>query len=93
MAELKASTEKAPEFGPAFFFLAREELDAGRLDAAADLAGRGIAADPQSEVAPLGHLVLADVYNRRGEGGKAQAELAEARKVEAALRSHPRPVL
>jgi arylsulfatase A-like enzyme/Tfp pilus assembly protein PilF len=93
LADLRESTEKAPEFGPAFFFLAREGLDAGRLDEAADLARRGIAADPESEVAPLGHLVLADVYNRRGDAAKAQAELAEARRVEAALRSHPRPVL
>ena len=30
LAELRESTVKAPEFGPAFFFLAREELRAGR---------------------------------------------------------------
>ena len=42
LAELRASTEKAPEFGPAFFFLAREELRAGRLDAAAELARQGL---------------------------------------------------
>ncbi len=89
LAELRASLEKAPEFGPAFLFLAREELEAGRLDPAADLARRGLAADNRSTVAPLGHYVLADVYNRQGRPVDASTEVAKARKIEAALRAHP----
>ena len=42
-----------------------------------------------SDVAPLGHYVLADVYNRRGEPAKAQEEVSKARKLEAALRKKP----
>src|SRR4029453_6830396 len=67
-------------------FLAREELEAGRLDAAGDLARKGIEADPRSDVAALGHYVLADVFNRRGQPGRAQDEVAKARRLEAATR-------
>ena len=93
MEELEASVKKAPDFGPAFFFLAREELDQGHLDRAADLARRGLGADPSSDVAPLAHFVLADIYNRRGEARKADEEVSEAQRLEASLRRHPRPAL
>jgi arylsulfatase A-like enzyme/Tfp pilus assembly protein PilF len=81
LAELRASTEKAPEFGPAFFFLAREELHAGRLDRAADLARKGLEVDKGSQVAPLGHYVLADVYTRQGKRAQADDEVAKARRI------------
>jgi arylsulfatase A-like enzyme/Tfp pilus assembly protein PilF len=87
LAALRESTEKAPEFGPAFFFLAREELRAGRLDAAADLATRGLEVDTASEVAPLGHYVLADVHTRRGNAAQAAREVEAARRIEARRRS------
>lgn len=91
LRELRLGVEQAPDFGPCYFFLAREELGSGRLDAAADLARRGLEADSHSQVAPLGHYVLADVYNRKGEAGKAQAEVARARSLEAELRRNPGP--
>jgi arylsulfatase A-like enzyme/Tfp pilus assembly protein PilF len=93
LAELRAGVESAPQFGPCYFFLAREELGAGRLDEAAELARRGLEKDDASEVAPLGHYVLADVYTRRGAAGKAQEEIAKARRLEAASKAHPRPAL
>ncbi len=89
LAELRASTEKAPDFGPAFFFLAREELRAGRLDTAAELAQKGLEVDKGSPVAPLGHYVLADVYNRQGKAAEANGEVANARRIEAARRRAP----
>jgi arylsulfatase A-like enzyme/Tfp pilus assembly protein PilF len=89
LAELRASTEKAPEFGPAFFFLAREELGAGHLDAAAELARRGLEVDKGSRVAPLGHYVLADVYTRQGKAAEAADEVAKARRIESARRRAP----
>ncbi len=91
LAELREGVEKAPDFGACYWYLAREELDAGRLDVAADLARRGLAAQPVSEVAPLGHYVLADVYNRQGQGAKAQEEVGKAQRLEAALRKNPAP--
>jgi hypothetical protein len=44
-------------------------------------------------VAPLGHYVLADVYSRQGEPGRAQEEVAKAQRLEAALRRHPAPLI
>ena len=82
LAELRASTEKAPDFGPAFFFLAREELSAGRLEAARDLAERGLKVDSRSEVAPLGHYVLADILSRQNKPKEAQEEAAKGRALE-----------
>jgi tetratricopeptide (TPR) repeat protein len=93
LAELRASVEKAPDFGPSFFFLAREELNAGRLQEAEGLAERGLKAEPLSPVAPLGHYVLADVYNRKGETAKAQEEVTKARRLEAGLRKTNLPRL
>ena len=86
---LRASIEKAPDFGAAYWYLAREELGDGRVDAAKDLALRGLAAQPVSDVAPLGHYVLADVYNREGKAAEAREEVAKARRLEAALRRNP----
>jgi arylsulfatase A-like enzyme/Flp pilus assembly protein TadD len=91
LAELDDCVKKASEFGACYFFLAREELDAGRLDPAADLAQRGLEAQPRSDTAPLGHFVLADVYSRRGQGQKAEEEAAKGKKLEAALRKNPSP--
>jgi arylsulfatase A-like enzyme/Tfp pilus assembly protein PilF len=84
LAELRASTEHAPEFGPAYFFLAREQLGAGDLDAAERTARRGLEVDRHSEIAPLGHFVLADVLNRRGRPAEAEAEAAKGRALQAA---------
>ena len=91
LRELGDCVAKAPEFGACYFYLAREELGAGRLDAAADLATRGLAAQPRSDAAPLGHFVLADVYNRRGQPKQAEEEAAKGRKLDAALRKSPSP--
>jgi arylsulfatase A-like enzyme/Tfp pilus assembly protein PilF len=91
LAGLRESTAKAPDFGPAFFFLAREELRAGRLEAAAELARKGLEVDEGSQLAPLGHYVLADVYNRQGKAAEASAEVTKARRIETARRRAPAP--
>jgi choline-sulfatase len=93
LAELGECVKKATEFGACYFYLAREDLDAGRLDAAADLAKRGLEVQPRSETAPLGHYVLADVYSRRGQLQQAQDEAAKGRKLETALSKSPGPRL
>ncbi len=89
LAALREATEKAPEFGATFFFLAREALGAGDLEAAESTARKGLEVDSASDVAPLGHYVLADVYTRRGRAQDAAREVARARKLEAALRRNP----
>lgn len=82
LRELKTSTEKSPDFGPSYFFLAREELNAGRLEIARDLAQRGLKVDTSSEVAPLGHYVLADILSREGRPREAAEEAARGRAIE-----------
>lgn len=91
LRELRASVEKATEFGPSYFFLAREELASGRLDEAAELARRGLEADAGSEIAPLGHYVLADVFSRKGQPAEARLQLQKAQRLEAALKRSPNP--
>jgi len=83
LSQLRLATEKAPEFAPAFFFLARERLGSGDLQEAADLARRGLRVDETSELAPLGHFVLADVYTRQGRRAEAEAELSAGRRLQA----------
>jgi arylsulfatase A-like enzyme/Flp pilus assembly protein TadD len=91
LSELRAATDKAPEFGPAFFFLAREALGGGDLDAAEKLARQGLEVDKVSDLTPLGHYVLADVFTRRGRLADAAREVQEGRRIEAALRRNPLP--
>jgi len=87
LSQLREATEKAPEFGPAFFFLARERLGAGDLQQAADLARRGLKVDDASELAPLGHYVLADVYTRQGRRAEAEVELLAGRRLQGRRRA------
>lgn len=91
LGELRDAIDKSPEFGPPYFFLAREELSEGRLEEASRLASRGLEVAGSSDVAPLGHYVLADVYNRQGKPARAQEEVARAQRLEAALRKNPLP--
>jgi arylsulfatase A-like enzyme/Flp pilus assembly protein TadD len=93
LGELRRAVEQAPDFGPPYFFLAREELDAGRLSAARDLASRGLKVAGASETAPLGHYVLADVYSREGDAARAREEADKGRRLEAALKRAPSPRL
>ena len=81
----------ADKFDLSHFFLAREEVDAGRLDQAAELSQRGLRVDPASELAPLGHYVLADVFNRKGDATQSRLELEKARRLEAALKRRAPP--
>ena len=67
---------------------ARAGLDGGRGPGDARARGPGALG-----AAPLGHFVLADVYSRRGEAGKAEDEAAKGRKLEAAQRKNPAPRL
>ena len=81
---LKQSIVSNPRFAEGHFFLAKAYLDSGsHLDEAARLALKGLDLAPRSEYAPLGHYVLADVYNREGRARDAAQELARGRALEA----------
>ena len=76
--------ESNPSFAEGHLYLARLYLDLGRnLDEAVRLARRGIELAPESEYAPLGYYVIADIYSRQGKGPEAEREAARGRALEA----------
>jgi arylsulfatase A-like enzyme/Tfp pilus assembly protein PilF len=84
MDALRQALDGNAQFADGHFFLARALLaSGGSLDEAARLARKGLELAPTSERAPLGHYVLADIYNRRGQPGAAAREVAIARSLEA----------
>jgi arylsulfatase A-like enzyme/Tfp pilus assembly protein PilF len=82
----KEHFEKAIETNDKFaighLYLAKFYLDSGELDKARELALKGLELKPEASMAPLGHFILADVYNRLGRFGDAERELQAARKLE-----------
>ena len=80
---LKQSIEINPEFAVGHFFLAKSLVDRNeQLDRAMELARTGIELDPGSDMAPMGHYLLADILTRLGRPQDAQRELASARALE-----------
>jgi arylsulfatase A-like enzyme/Tfp pilus assembly protein PilF len=76
-----------PHFAEGHLFLARLLLETRQdLDEAVRLARAGIELDPESEFAPLGHYILADIYNRQGRAAEAAREAARGRALEARSR-------
>ena len=81
---LKQSIVSNPRFAEGHLFLAKAYLDAGtKLDEAIKLAEKGLSLAPRSEYAPLGHYILADIYNRQGRAREGAQELARGRALEA----------
>ena len=64
----------APDFAIGRLYLAKVLLDAGDLAGAEREAKAGLSLSPDPSMAPLGHYVLADVYNRQGRVAEARAE-------------------
>jgi len=85
---LRRGVEQAPDSGACYFLLAHERLRAGDAEEASRLARRGLQLEPASELSPLGHYVLADVYGARGQAALAATELARGRRLEAASAEH-----
>jgi len=84
---LKQSILSNPRFPEGHFFLAKAYLDSeSNLDEAVRLALKGLELAPKSEYAPLGHYVLADVYNRQGRAREGAQELARGRALERKLK-------
>ncbi|MDH4063097.1 MAG: tetratricopeptide repeat protein, partial [Acidobacteriota bacterium] len=82
LTHFRAAVEKNPEFGTGHLYLAKALLDAGDLPGAEQAATRGLAANPDPSMAPLGHYVLADVYSRLGRDADARRQLAAGRRAE-----------
>jgi choline-sulfatase len=84
---LKQSIVSNPRFAEGHLFLAKAYLDSeSNLNEAVRLALKGLELAPKSEYAPLGHYVLADIYNRQGRAREGAQELARGRALEASLK-------
>ena len=84
---LKQSIDGNPAFAEGHLFLAKAYLEReANLDEAAALARKGLSLSPSPQVAPLGHYVLADIYNRQGRPADAAREVAQGRALEAKAR-------
>ena len=85
-AAFKQSIEINPNFAEGYFYLAKLYLDQGRqFDEAVALAQKGLEVGRGSRYAPLGHYVLADIYNRRGMPAEAAREAAKGKALESAM--------
>ena len=84
--EMKDHFEAAIEINDAFaighLYLAKFYLDTGDLEKAYELVTKGIELGPAPAMAPLGHFILADVYNRQGRLEDAERELRAAQRLE-----------
>lgn len=84
----KRSIQSNERFAEGHLFLAKLYLEMGQhLDEAVTLARKGIELGPSSSFAPLGHYVIADIYNREGRTADAAAEAARGRALEARNKS------
>jgi len=66
----------APDFAIGRLYLAKALLDTGDLAGAEREARAGLAQRPDPTLAPLGHYVLADAFNRQGRHAEARREQA-----------------
>lgn len=74
LAYFRKAVEASPTFGTGQLYLAKALLDRGELAEAERWAKSGLANQPEPRIAPLGHFVLADVYNRQGRAADARRE-------------------
>jgi choline-sulfatase len=89
---LEGAVEANPSFAEGYFYLAKAHLDARRdLPRAIDIARKGLALAPDSPYAPLGHYVIADIYNRLGQFERAEREAAIGKRLETRDRPMGRP--
>ena len=81
--ELQEAIQTEAGFARAYLFLAKAYLDLNEnYEEAIGLAKKGLELEPEAESAPLGHYVLADIYNRQGRWAEYSAELEKGRTLE-----------
>jgi choline-sulfatase len=77
--QFEAAIEANEKFAIGHLYLAKFYLDENDLEKAEAHASRGIELGPDPSMAPFGHFILADVYNRMGRFADAERELRRAR--------------
>jgi tetratricopeptide (TPR) repeat protein len=87
VAELKEAIDSNKKFARSYLFLAKAYLDLNEnFEEAITLANKGLALEPEAESAPLGHYVLADIYNRLGRTAEYAAEVEKGKALERRLK-------
>jgi tetratricopeptide (TPR) repeat protein len=81
-ARFRQAVEANPEFGAGYLYLAKALLDTGDLPGAEAAALKGLRTNDDRSIAPLGHYVLADVYNRMGRLRDAERHASRGRSLE-----------
>lgn len=82
VSHFRAAVTVNPSFGSGYLYLAKALLDAGELRDAEAAALKGLDTNPDAQVKPLGHYVLADVYTRLGRNREAARHVALGRRLE-----------
>jgi arylsulfatase A-like enzyme/predicted Zn-dependent protease len=86
IAHFRKVVEIEPAFGTGHLYLAQALLETGDLDGAEQWARSGLQNHPEPRLAPLGHYVLADVYEQQGRMAEAKREIAAAERLQQARR-------
>jgi len=87
VAELQAAIQANKGFARSYLFLAKAYVDLNEnFDEAIRLAKKGLDLEPEADSAPLGHYVLADIYNWLGRPDEYAAELEKGRALERKFR-------
>jgi len=86
VTHLEKAIEIEPGFAAGHLYLANAYLEQGEMDRALRSAQRGIELDPEPALAPFGHFILADLYERMGRSADAARELALAQRLQAGER-------
>ena len=83
----KEAVKANPQFARGYLFLAKAYLDRNEnFDEAIRLTRKGLELEPEAESAPLGHYVLADIYNCLGRLAEYRAELEKGQALEAKIK-------
>jgi len=83
----KEAVKANPQFAQGCLFLAKAYLDRNEnFDEAILLARKGLELDPEAESAPLGHYVLADIFNRLGRWSEYREEIEKGQALEARIK-------
>lgn len=84
---LKQAIEHRKDFAKGYLFLAKAYLDLNEnFEEAINLVKEGLQLEPESEYSPLGHYVLADLFNRLGRTDEANREFQKGRLLEAKIK-------
>jgi superkiller protein 3 len=86
--ELREAIDSNKKYARAYLFLAKAYCDLNEnYDEAISLVKKGLELDPEADSAPLGHYILADIYNRLGRHEDYSSELKKGKLLDKKINS------